>query len=338
MLNEVAPGIFMDTLKTGYVGVPSLNYFFVPGKPGHRSLMVDAGLSENVSPLGKDMLIKDLRDLHIPFEGLDCIITHAHRDHVGLAHFLNDAGAEVYINPVEMKTSEEQYNYHVGHPELRKKLFHRIGVELYDPESYDDMWRAADNFVEGFHDSWIFDWDAIHPGDEVSYGDYHFRLVLLPGHTRGHMGLWDKEKQILFSGDVLLRGVTPIVGDTGDYHGALEDYLDSLRDVKHVYGDCLFLPGHGKPFRDPAEIVDKTVNAYLEKCSAMYDIIRKSEEPLCIRAVAVRAYGREGKKMTDAERRSCILIWFKTAACLNYMKHRGLVKETVTDGVSMWSV
>ena len=81
-----------------------------------------------------------------------------------------------------------------------------------------------------------------------------------------------------------------------------------------------------------------TVNAYLEKCSAMYDIIRKSEEPLCIRAVAVRAYGREGKKMTDAERRSCILIWFKTAACLNYMKHRGLVKETITDGVSMWSV
>ena len=26
------------------------------------------------------------------------------------------------------------------------------------------------------------------------------RLVLLPGHTRGHMGLWDKEKQILKAG------------------------------------------------------------------------------------------------------------------------------------------
>ena len=83
MLNEVAPGIFMDTLKTGYVGVPSLNYFFVPGKPGHRSLMVDAGLSENVSPLGKDMLIKDLRDLNIPFEA-----------HVMSAHRTPDAAAE----------------------------------------------------------------------------------------------------------------------------------------------------------------------------------------------------------------------------------------------------
>ena len=134
-----------------------------------------------------------------------------------------------------------------------------------------------------------------------------------------------------------MHGVTPIVSDSGNYPNALDDYLDSLRAVKHKYADCLFIPGHGKPFRHPEEEVDCAVQNYLDKCSIMYDILRHTEGPLSIRGVAMRAYGRYGKHLTDEQRSSCILIWFKTSACLQYMQERDLVKETVEDGVSLWT-
>ena len=78
------------------------------------------------------------------------------------------------------------------------------------------------------------------------------------------------------------------------------------------------------------------MQSYLDKCSIMYDILRHSEQPLSIRGIAMRTYGRYGKELSDNERRSCILIWFKTRACLNYMKKRHLLHEEMTDGVSMW--
>ena len=198
-------------------------------------------------------------------------------------------------------------------------------------------WKAADAFTAGFEDCWKFRWKPLPPGTEVSYGDYHLKTVPLPGHTVGHMGLWEEKKKVLFSGDVLVHGVTPIVSDSGNYPNALDDYLDSLRAVKHKYADCLFIPGHGKPFRHPEEEVDCAVQNYLDKCSIMYDILRHTEGPLSIRGVAMRAYGRYGKHLTDEQRSSCILIWFKTSACLQYMQERDLVKETVEDGVSLWT-
>ena len=151
------------------------------------------------------------------------------------------------------------------------------------------------------------------------------------------MGLWDREKKIVFSGDQVVYGLSPLVSDTGDYPDALEDYIESMRKVKHLFSGCLFIPGHGEPFRDPDQEVDHVVGTYLDKCSIMYDILRKSEKPLCIWGVSSRAYGRYKKQLTDMQRVSHILILYKTYACLQYMKGRGLVEETMTDGVSMWT-
>lgn len=337
MLKEVLPGLFVDQFRSEFFGVQTLNYSFIPGKNGGRSLLVDAGLPETVDPTSRNTLLKDLRELNLDPEKLDCIITHTHRDHVGQAHLLNELGASVYLNPADMAVSEEQINHEILHPQLRKELFRYIGLDLSPDETYRQFWKAADAFTAGFENAWKFQWKPLPPGSRVSYGDYHLETVPLPGHTVGHMGLWDEEKKVLFSGDVLVHGITPIVSDSGNYPNALDDYLNSLRAVKHQYADCLFVPGHGAAFRHPEEEVDSAVQNYLDKCSIMYDVLRHTEGPLTIRGVALRAYGRYGKHLTDEQRRSCILIWFKTSACLQYMQERNLVKETVEDGISLWT-
>lgn len=337
MLREILPGIWLDDITTDFASVRNLNYAFIPGKNGGRSLLVDAGLSDSVDTVSRRQLLRDLRELHIAPEDLDCILTHSHRDHVGQARLLNDLGARVFINPTDMRFSENEMHREILHPDRRKDFFRYIGLELSSDDTYQLFWKAADEFCAGLQGIWDFKWDPLPPGETVEYGDYRLETVPLPGHTSGHMGLWEKEKKILFSADVLIKGVVPIVSNPGNYPNALDDYLNSLRAVKHRYADCLFIPGHGKPFRNPQDLADSTVENYLDKLSIMYDILRRTEGPLSIRGVAVRAYGRYGKHLTDAQRRSCILIWFKTCACLNYMKARDLVEESVEDGVSMWS-
>lgn len=337
MLREILPGLWVDNVRTGFSGVRELNYSWVPGKRGGRSLLVDAGLPDTVSPMCRTALLQDAAALGIDFSSLDCIITHSHRDHVGQAQLLNERGARVLLNPKDMKAAEEQIDHEILHPERRAKLFRLIGLELSSEAEYRAFWKAADEFTSGFENAWRFTWEPVPVGQDLKYGDYCLIPVPLPGHTEGQIGLWDKRKKLLFSGDQLVHGVTPIVSDSGHYPEGLDDYLNSMRDIKHLYGDCLFIPGHGAPFYHPEKDADAAVHSYLDKCSIMYDIVRHSAEPLCIREVGRRAYGRDGKQLSDAERRSCILIWLKTYACLNYMKKRGLLSEKTANGVSMWS-
>jgi N-acetylglutamate synthase-like GNAT family acetyltransferase len=222
--------------------------------------------------------------------------------------------------------------------ERREAFYRRLGLKMSAPEVYEEFWKAGDFFVRGFEHCWEFSWEPMSPGETVSYGDYTFELVPLPGHTRGQMGLLDREKKLIFSGDQLLNGVASIVRDSGNYPDALEDYFTSMRAVKHDYSDCLFIPGHGVPFRDPGADIDKVVGNYTEKFRIIHDCLKNSEKPLCVWGVFRRAYGQFGKEISPAMRQQFILIWMKTYACLAFLERRGLVvsKEN-EDGVPLWS-
>ena len=68
-------------------------------------------------------------------------------------------------------------------------------------------------------------------------------MIRTPGHTPGHVALYDPESKSLFTGDTLFResiGRTDLPG--GDYSWIMRSILDSLiplGEEVHVY------PGHG---------------------------------------------------------------------------------------------
>lgn len=53
------------------------------------------------------------------------------------------------------------------------------------------------------------DFNILCDGDKVDIGDYHFICIETPSHTRGHMCLYDASKKLFFSGDNILRDITP---------------------------------------------------------------------------------------------------------------------------------
>ena len=88
------------------------------------------------------------------------------------------------------------------------------------------------------------------PGVEVETDVGTWGVVETPGHAPSHVCLHQPERRLLVSGDHLL-GRTVLFFDYGHTPDPFGEYLASLDRVEPLPVD-LCLPGHGKPFRDPA--------------------------------------------------------------------------------------
>ena len=80
-------------------------------------------------------------------------------------------------------------------------------------------------------------------------GDYQFRCVETPGHTRGHLCLYEPNKKILMSGDHILIDITPNISLFSDEVNPLAEYLGSL-DKVYDLDIRLVLPGHRSNFEN----------------------------------------------------------------------------------------
>ena len=78
---------------------------------------------------------------------------------------------------------------------------------------------------------------------ELKFGNTTFRIIETPGHTPGHIALYNPENKLLLTGDTLFRegiGRTDLPG--GDYSWIMRSILDKLIPL----GDEVrFYPGHG---------------------------------------------------------------------------------------------
>src|SRR4030095_8210261 len=85
-------------------------------------------------------------------------------------------------------------------------------------------------------------------GEEITCGKFAFRVIWTPGHSAGHICLYDQRKKVLLSGDPVLPHITRSVGmHVQTPSNPLAYYLDSLRLIGKLEAE-LVLPGHGEPF------------------------------------------------------------------------------------------
>lgn len=79
--------------------------------------------------------------------------------------------------------------------------------------------------------------------DKVKVGDLTFIVRHLPGHAPGHIGFFDFENKIVFSGDVLFQNS---IGRTDLYQGNFDQLIYSIRTkLFDLDDDFVIIPGHG---------------------------------------------------------------------------------------------
>ncbi|MBO5831715.1 MAG: MBL fold metallo-hydrolase [Alistipes sp.] len=77
---------------------------------------------------------------------------------------------------------------------------------------------------------------------EIEFGNTHLRVIKTPGHTPGHVVLYNEEAKALFTGDTLFResiGRTDLPG--GDYSWIMKSILE---EIMPLGDDVTIYPGH----------------------------------------------------------------------------------------------
>lgn len=164
-------------------------------------------------------------------------VSHMHADHLGLADRIRAAsGARVAMHSAEQRAID------AGADEAPDLVEWGVPAELHEQFAA-LVGRArprlsADLLLE--HGELL---DV--PGREVS-------VIHTPGHTVGHLCLWEPEGQLLFTGDLLLPTIFPGIGLGGGSADPIADYLASLDEIEKL-GDPEVCPGHGYGFHGLGE-------------------------------------------------------------------------------------
>jgi glyoxylase-like metal-dependent hydrolase (beta-lactamase superfamily II) len=127
---------------------------------------------------------------------------------------------------------------------------------------------------------------SLEEGDVVSAGAYRFEVLHTPGHSPGHISLFDRDTGILFGGDL----VGDIVAWYTPASGGVTGYLESLAKMK-AKNPSVILPSHGAVIDDPIAKIDEVRARLLSREKKMLGII--SERPISFFDLVGRMFTNE---------------------------------------------
>ncbi len=249
MIKEILPSVYLIEIPLPKNPLRVLNSYLFRGP--ERNLLVDTGF--NLQECWAAMH-SALQQLGVSMDNTDLFLTHAHSDHAGLIEYLVTPTNRVLIGEedlfiLEAGLRDRRFVESVG------KHLHQSGLLAagvpYTPEEEAVVKYASKKVVS---------LTKLQEGDRISVGEYDFHCIETPGHTPGHMCLYEPTKRILVTGDHVLDSITPNIGLWQVEKDALGDYLSSLDKVAELDVD-LVLPGHRNLFHDlPARIDELKVH------------------------------------------------------------------------------
>lgn len=235
-----------------------LNSYVIKGDD--RNLIIDTGFNRSVC---YEAMQKGLAELEIDLSRTDFMLTHMHADHTGLVSRLASKTSEIFFSRVDSRVFDEDNSWQPlidfaeinGFPadELQKALASHPGFK-YSPET-----RPVFTLIDD--------------GDVIECGGYRLQCIATPGHTQGHICLYEKDKKIFFSGDHILFDITPHIESWAYTTNSLADYMASLDKVYNLPVD-LVLPGHRNFLGNLRDRIDELKIHHCERADEVMDVIR----------------------------------------------------------------
>ena len=150
-------------------------------------------------------------------------LTHAHLDHVGGVAALKKLVPHAKINL--HKGDEFMYRALPEQPAwigIPRAQWAALGFAFETPPPVDHYWID---------------------GEKYSVGELEFEVLHCPGHTQGHIVLYEPKEKAVFVGDVLFAGS---IGRTDLPGGSTEQLLNSIKEKLLTLGDDVKVySGHG---------------------------------------------------------------------------------------------
>lgn len=259
LLQEVLPGIYKIQVPLPKNPLRALNSYLIKGK--ERNLLIDTGFNW---PECKAAQLKAMEELEVDWADIDFFITHAHGDHVGLVAELADEKSAVYCS----RTDAEIIKRFMG-PD-----YWNASNQFYKMHGYPHavLSRQEDNIEDYITKAARIKPVFVEDGDMLEVGEYRFTCISTPGHSPGHMCLYEGDKKFFFSGDHILESITSNITSWGGGLDTLGMYLDSLVKVDQLE-IRLILPGHRNLIRDSHRRIAELIRHHENRLEELLNIL-----------------------------------------------------------------
>ena len=233
-----APDVYLVQVPFENISTSATNCYVIMDQG--EALVVDTGAP---SDEGAKVLSDALDELGVDRGRAKWFLTHFHLDHAGLIDRVVPEGARTYRQQ--------------GVALSDATTAARLGIEqpLFDPQ------RLRTAFVRG--------------GDTVTVGRYEFQVVETPGHTPGHLSLFEPQSRILFGGDHALFVISPSIALFPREGDGLQAYLDSIRRVQDLHISQLF-HSHGPIRPDFEQRLDWLAQHHLKRLDEVRGIVARN--------------------------------------------------------------
>ena len=321
MVEEIAKGLYRLEIPLPNSPLKSLNSYVIKG--AGRNLIIDTGYN---MPACQEAMQAGLQELGIDLRETDFFITHLHADHIGLVSFLVTDTSKIFFNRSEVDNlrgkaavgKASQYAAKMGFPE-------------------DELAAAVQNHPAVRHGGgWQPEVELLQDGDLITAGDYAFRCVATPGHSLGHICLYEPAQKLLVAGDHILGDITPTIQLWKDNYNPLKVYLSSLDKIAKLEVS-LVLPGHRRLFTNCQGRVEELKEHHYQRAREIVHIL--GEGPRNAYQVASRMTW--DFKCPSWEEFPVSQRWFATGeavAHLAYLVERDEVRQEVLDSKAFFSL
>ena len=317
-LTEVAADVFELRVPIPFED-GLVNIFLFPD--GDVVDLVDCGMNTEESVDAINAAVKQVGAKRIR----RLVVTHIHPDHYGAAGVFAGPGlADLYLHRLEVPLVEPRY-IELEHlvREVRTYLLVN-GVPEDEAEVLSNSQRALSEIVKPATPA-----VQLEGAETLHVGRRRMRVEWTPGHSPGHICLYDESDKLLLAGDHMLPELSPNIGlhpqSTPD---PLHEYLDGLQRLVG-YEPRLILPSHGRPFADASTRVTALLAHHKRRLGQIAAIVSRGECNAW--SVALELWGPRDNS------------WEKRAALQEGLAHlqalavEGRIKKFVTPTSVRWS-
>jgi len=290
------------------------NVYVIEGSDGH--ILVDSGWDSQESLWALQEGIKaanlKLRDI------TKVVITHIHPDHYGLSSKIKQiCGAQVAIHRIDADFISPRYKDFANLIKKTGELLRQNGV----PDNELPQLKEASLWMNKYVTP-----DApevmLEDGDTISNDSFEFEVLWTPGHSPGHICLYERERRFILTGDHVLYDTTSHVGlnpQSGD--NPLGNYISSLKKLERLKVHFI-LPGHGPMFNALGLRIEQILQHHEERKRAIMQALRDGLKTAYEVAQQIPWMANEGRSAFQD-----LAVWDRRMAVTETLAHLKLLME-----------
>ncbi|MFW9970817.1 MAG: MBL fold metallo-hydrolase [Candidatus Odinarchaeota archaeon] len=300
-INEIE-GIYQIKIDVPFAIKYVCVYLF---KLNGKRILIDSGLN-----MGnwKKKLFHAFQELNLSIQDIDyCFITHAHTDHIGLVKILKQNNPELNIlmhdithEILKWETENENLKDLKQRATITAKQLIRYGMREDQGYKIVQFFTYWPRFLQYQKPDVI-----IHDGDVLFD---NLEIIWTPGHSFGHICIFENKRKYLFSGDHILSRITPHIGnfiipanmekkyEDQDFNNILKHYLASLDKIENLNPKIIF-PAHQEIIYNPHERILQIKEHHKNRLKEISAVIKNN--PLTAYRISQIHFGKDLDEMNS---------------------------------------